>query len=297
MSTDTTPEPAEQPRTPPEPPHGTGAARELPAVVQRLWGAAAPRRRGPRPALSVAQIVQAALDLADAEGLAAVSMARIADAVGYTPMALYRHVSGKEELLVLMADAVRCRPARRSRTVSAGGPGSNAGRVPRSSWASPAHGCSSCRCPPRRPDRTGCAGSTRPSESCARSICPPTRSWRSSGCSRSTSWASRASTSSPGVRRCSRCVRESGLPDGTPESELDPAAIDAANPYADFETVLGPVCRRPRPTRTSSSRSRRWPENSMSAHSEDDVAFGISVVLDGVEAFLRRCGALPDDGS
>src|SRR5690606_30055687 len=32
--------------------------------------------------------------------------------------------------------------------------------------------------------------------------------------------------------------RASGLPDDTPESELDPAAIDAANPYADFETVL-----------------------------------------------------------
>ena len=88
MSPDTTPEPAEQPRTPPGPPHGTGAARELPAVVQRLWGAAAPRRRGPRPALSVAQIVRAALDLADAEGLAAVSMRRIAADLGVAAMTL-----------------------------------------------------------------------------------------------------------------------------------------------------------------------------------------------------------------
>ena len=54
MSTDTTPEPAEQP-------HDAPPARELPAAVQRLWGAAAPRRRGPKPALSAAQI--AALSL------------------------------------------------------------------------------------------------------------------------------------------------------------------------------------------------------------------------------------------
>lgn len=45
------------------------------------------------------QIIQAALAIADEEGLPAVSMRAVAARVGVTPMALYRHVAGKEELL------------------------------------------------------------------------------------------------------------------------------------------------------------------------------------------------------
>ena len=43
--------------------------------------------------------------LADAEGLDAVSMGRVAAELGTAPMSLYRHVSAKEELLTLMVDA------------------------------------------------------------------------------------------------------------------------------------------------------------------------------------------------
>jgi AcrR family transcriptional regulator len=50
--------------------------------------------------------VRAAIELADADGLAAVSMARVAQKLGFTTMSLYRHVSGKDELLTLMLDAV-----------------------------------------------------------------------------------------------------------------------------------------------------------------------------------------------
>jgi AcrR family transcriptional regulator len=82
-----------------------GAGEELPPVVARLWGRGTAPRRGPKPALSVEQVVRAAVDLADAEGLPAVSMARVAEALGYSPMALYRYVESKDELLVLMADA------------------------------------------------------------------------------------------------------------------------------------------------------------------------------------------------
>jgi len=73
-------------------------------LIPRLWGKPPAGRRGPKPALSVAQIVEAAYVIADEQGLAAVSMARVAEAVGCSPMALYRHVKNKDELLILLAD-------------------------------------------------------------------------------------------------------------------------------------------------------------------------------------------------
>jgi AcrR family transcriptional regulator len=77
----------------------------LPPALAVAWGVQEPSRRGPRPALSVERIVAAAVDLADEEGLAGVSMSRLAESVGFTTMSLYRYVSSKDDLLVLMADA------------------------------------------------------------------------------------------------------------------------------------------------------------------------------------------------
>lgn len=73
-------------------------------LFPRLWGKPPVGRRGPKPALSVAQIVEAAYVIADDQGLAAVSMARVAEALACSPMALYRHVKNKDELLILLAD-------------------------------------------------------------------------------------------------------------------------------------------------------------------------------------------------
>ena len=56
--------------------------------------------------LSVEKVVAAAIALADEEGLAAVTMARVAERVGFTTMSLYRHVASKEELVRLMLDSV-----------------------------------------------------------------------------------------------------------------------------------------------------------------------------------------------
>ncbi len=77
----------------------------LPAAISRAWGLQAAPARGPRPALSAERIVEAAVVLADTEGLAAVSMSRVATQLGASTMALYRHVAAKEELLLLMVDA------------------------------------------------------------------------------------------------------------------------------------------------------------------------------------------------
>jgi AcrR family transcriptional regulator len=80
-------------------------APELPREVALLWGRRPAGRRGRRPTLGVDEITAAAVRIADAEGLGAVSMARVAKELGNSTMALYRHVESKDELLLLMSDA------------------------------------------------------------------------------------------------------------------------------------------------------------------------------------------------
>ncbi len=82
------------------------ATSEVSEGMRRLWGQRATRRRGPKPTISVQSIVESALELADSEGLESVSMARVADALDCTAMALYRHIDSKDELLTLLADRV-----------------------------------------------------------------------------------------------------------------------------------------------------------------------------------------------
>lgn len=61
-------------------------------------------RRGRRQGLSVTRVVDAAITLADAEGLDAVSMRRVAQDLGVVPMTLYTYVPDKSALLDLMLD-------------------------------------------------------------------------------------------------------------------------------------------------------------------------------------------------
>ncbi len=74
-------------------------------VIELLWGAPTRPSRGPRPSLSLAAIAEATIRIADADGLAAVSMQRVAEAFGVTKMALYRYVSGKAQLLAVTIEA------------------------------------------------------------------------------------------------------------------------------------------------------------------------------------------------
>lgn len=75
-------------------------------TLQLLWHGMAVPKRGPRPKVSVEALVNAAVAIADAEGLEAVSTRRVAEAVGISPMSFYTYVPGKAELLDLMLDAV-----------------------------------------------------------------------------------------------------------------------------------------------------------------------------------------------
>lgn len=85
-------------------------ATALPPVLAIAWGQAEPSTRGPRAVLSAGAIVTAAIELADGHGLGAVSMGKLAERLGYTPMSLYRHVPSKDDLLTLVQDAALGRP-------------------------------------------------------------------------------------------------------------------------------------------------------------------------------------------
>ncbi|WP_030489125.1 TetR/AcrR family transcriptional regulator [Micromonospora chokoriensis] len=77
----------------------------LPPAIESAWGLRERPPKGPRPGMSVPGIVDAAVRVADTDGLAAVSMSRVAKELGAATMALYRYVGSKDELLMLMVDA------------------------------------------------------------------------------------------------------------------------------------------------------------------------------------------------
>lgn len=74
--------------------------------LELLWGSRERPSRGPKPRLTLEQIVRAAVEIADADGLAALSMRRVAEKLGVGVMSLYRYVPGKDELVDVMFDTV-----------------------------------------------------------------------------------------------------------------------------------------------------------------------------------------------
>ncbi|MFJ1584734.1 TetR/AcrR family transcriptional regulator [Streptomyces sp. NPDC088197] len=83
----------------------TGDDEALPPGLAQAWGLAPKTGRlGRKPSQSVEGIVEATVALADAEGFAALSMPNIARRVGLTANAVYRYVSSRDELLVLVAE-------------------------------------------------------------------------------------------------------------------------------------------------------------------------------------------------
>jgi AcrR family transcriptional regulator len=83
---------------------------DLDQSIKLLWHGREPTSRGPKPGLTLEAIVAAAVTLADREGLAALSMRRVAAELGVGTMTLYRYVPGKGELLDLMLDHVNGPP-------------------------------------------------------------------------------------------------------------------------------------------------------------------------------------------
>ncbi|GLY94760.1 TetR/AcrR family transcriptional regulator C-terminal domain-containing protein [Actinoplanes sp. NBRC 103695] len=62
--------------------------------------------RGPKQRVSVDEVIQAGIAVADEEGLLAFSMRKVADRLGLKLMSLYTYVPGRSELIGLMVDEV-----------------------------------------------------------------------------------------------------------------------------------------------------------------------------------------------
>lgn len=77
-------------------------------TLELLWREPGERgaTRGPKQRISVDELVAKAIEIADADGLGALTMRSVAAALGITPMATYTYVPGKAELLDLMLDQV-----------------------------------------------------------------------------------------------------------------------------------------------------------------------------------------------
>lgn len=269
---------------------------EVPSALRRLWGRAGGGRprRGPKPALSAERIVRAAADLADGEGLGAVSMARVAQVLGCSAMALYRHVESKDELLGLLADhlagtlvmpehaagwrsgleawtraqieAVLARPWFLDLPLATVPPGPN-----RMRWLEEAFAV--------------LHGVDLPGEEKLAVIGLLAQHVLAEG--RVQVETARAAAAD--VRRAR------GLPADTPASELDPAELTAANPFHDFETVLRDLAgpgEFPHLTAALASGSAGAGPDGRDPDAEIDL--GLGIVLDGVEAYVRaRTGGPP----
>lgn len=74
--------------------------------TELLWQTRERPTRGPKPTLTLGQIVDTAISVADTDGIDALSMRRVARDLGVGTMSLYRYVPGKAELLDLMLDHV-----------------------------------------------------------------------------------------------------------------------------------------------------------------------------------------------
>jgi AcrR family transcriptional regulator len=85
---------------------GGGLTTAMADTMALLWGTKPAPTRGRKPGMTVEKIVTAAVRIADADGLDALSMRRVADELGVGTMSLYRYLPGKTELYELMLDTV-----------------------------------------------------------------------------------------------------------------------------------------------------------------------------------------------
>ncbi|MEQ3553117.1 TetR/AcrR family transcriptional regulator C-terminal domain-containing protein [Pseudonocardia nematodicida] len=260
-------------------------AADLPPTLRRLWGHEARPRRGPRPALTTEQILRAAAAIADADGLAAVSMARIGEALGYSAMALYRHVDGKDELLVLLADHI-------------------AAEIPTpqypGDWREGLHAWARAQIEGllARPWFLDLPlAAVQPGPNRVRWLDDAFRILRDVPVPADTKLAvvgllsqhvlGEARVQLESARAAAATVRHSrGLPADAPESDLDPAEVVAANPFHDFVTALRLLADPAAYPDLAGAMAAEPPVATASA--TEDVEFGLTVVLDGIAAHLAR---------
>lgn len=86
-------------------------SREV-STIRLLWRhrEEQPRRRGPRPARSLDDLVRAGIELADSDGLAGLTVRRLADRLDLSRMSVYSYVRDLDQLTELMIDTVQAEP-------------------------------------------------------------------------------------------------------------------------------------------------------------------------------------------
>jgi AcrR family transcriptional regulator len=84
--------------------HRSSVGSALLETIALLWEKHEPARRGPKPSLDRAAIIAKAIAIADAHGIEALSMQRLASHLGFTTMSLYRYVRAKTDLVDLMIE-------------------------------------------------------------------------------------------------------------------------------------------------------------------------------------------------
>lgn len=84
----------------------TSRSPEVSRRLELLWGTSEPSTRGRKARLVLADVVTAAVRIADQDGLETLSMRRVAGELGVGAMSLYTYVPGRAELVDLMVDRV-----------------------------------------------------------------------------------------------------------------------------------------------------------------------------------------------
>jgi AcrR family transcriptional regulator len=105
-----TPPPQDRPDTlgedPSQEPAPSKARNLLEHSLVLLWEGRPSTAKGPKPTLNLEQIVDPAVEIADADGVDGLSMRRLARELGVGTMSLYRYIPDKSVLLDLMLDRV-----------------------------------------------------------------------------------------------------------------------------------------------------------------------------------------------
>lgn len=94
------------------------ATRVDPGLRQRsqlLWEDREPSTRGPKAAFTPEDVIQAGIDIADADGLGAVTMQAVSARLGFTTMAIYRYFPNKDAFYDAIVDAGMGLPPRTTR--------------------------------------------------------------------------------------------------------------------------------------------------------------------------------------
>ena len=73
-------------------------------LLDLLWDRVEPNTRGRKPRFTLAEVVSSAVEVADADGLAGVTMRKVATELGVGAMSLYTYVPGRDELVSLMVE-------------------------------------------------------------------------------------------------------------------------------------------------------------------------------------------------